>query len=117
MEKGNGLLHAVIYDEPETLRRLNALLRSTQELLARADDGRSAVSVLLSPESGKAARSLLAAMEALGRGAERPGAAEGLLPTLLFDPEYRSVAQDLQTVTRNFREVSEKAGPWPGASG
>ena len=116
VEKGRGLLHAVIYEEPETLRRLNALLRSTQELLARAETG-SAVSVFLSPESGKAARSLLAAMEALGRGAERPDAAQGLLPTLLFDPEYRSVARDLQTVARNFRAVSEKVAHGQGILG
>ena len=55
VEKGSGLLHAVIYEEPETLRRLNALLRSTQELLARAEQ-HSAISVFLSPESGRAAR-------------------------------------------------------------
>jgi phospholipid/cholesterol/gamma-HCH transport system substrate-binding protein len=117
VEKGKGLLHAVIYEEPETLRRLDALLRSTQELLARVETGGSAVSVFLSPESGKAARSLLAAMEALGRGAERPDAAQGLLPTLLFDPEYRSVARDLQTVARNFRDVSEKVAHGQGILG
>jgi phospholipid/cholesterol/gamma-HCH transport system substrate-binding protein len=108
VELGHGLLHALVYEEPETLRRLNALLGSTQELLSRARNGDSAVSVLLSPESGKAARSLLAAMDAIGRGAEKPGAGEGLLPVLLFDPEYRVVAEDLRTVTRNFRSVSEK---------
>jgi len=117
VEWGNGLLHAVIYEEPETLRRLNALLRGTQELLARAETGGSAVSVFLSPESGKAARSLLAAMEAFGRGAERQGASEGLLPTLLFDPEYRMVARDLQTVARNFRDVSEKVAHGQGILG
>jgi len=92
-------------------------LRSTQELLARAETAGSAVSVLLSPESGKAARSLLAAMEALGRGAEQPGASQGLLPTLLFDPEYRSVARDLQMVARNFRDVSEKVAHGQGILG
>ena len=47
-------------------------------------------------------------MDAIGRGAEKPGAGEGLLPVLLFDPEYRAVAEDLRTVARNFRNVSEK---------
>jgi phospholipid/cholesterol/gamma-HCH transport system substrate-binding protein len=107
VESGRGLLHALVYDEPETLRRLNALLGSTQELLAKAHAD-SAVSVLLSPESGKSARALLAAMDALGRGAQKPGAGEGLLSVLLFDPEYRSVAEDLRTVARNFRDVSEQ---------
>jgi len=117
VEQGSGLVHALIYEEPETLRRLNAVLRSTQELLARAQSGDSAVSVFLSPESGKAARSLVAAMDALGRGAEKPGAGEGLLSSLLFDPEYRSVAADLQVVARNFRDVSEKLAHGQGLLG
>ena len=106
--RSGGWLHALIYEEPETLRRLNALLASAQEILARADKGDSAVSLLLSPESGRSVRGLLAAMDALGRGAEKLGSGEGLLPTLLFDPQYKPVADDLQTVARNFREVSER---------
>jgi phospholipid/cholesterol/gamma-HCH transport system substrate-binding protein len=107
VEKGPGLLHALLYEEPETLRRLNALLVSTHDLVSKAQGGDSAVSVFLSPESGKSARSLLAAMEALGRGAEKPGAGDGLLSALLFDPEYRSVVEDARTIARNFRDVSE----------
>jgi phospholipid/cholesterol/gamma-HCH transport system substrate-binding protein len=117
VEQGPGLLHALLYEEPETLRRLNALLASTQDLVAKAQAGDSAVSVLLSPESGKAARSLLAAMEALGRGAEKPGAGEGLLSALLYDPEYRSVLEDARTIARNFREVSESLARGHGLLG
>ncbi len=117
VEAGHGLLHAMVYEEPEALRRLNALLVSTQELLSRAQSGDSAVSVFLSPESGKAARSLLAAMQAIGRGAEKPGAGEGVLSTLLFDPEYRPVADDLRTLARNFRDVSEKLAHGQGLLG
>ncbi|PYO54871.1 MAG: hypothetical protein DMD83_21545 [Candidatus Rokuibacteriota bacterium] len=117
VEKGHGLLHALVYEEPEALRRLNTLLSSTQDLLSRAQSGDSAVSALLSPESGKAARSLLAAMEALGRGAEKAGSGEGVLSALLFDPEYRVVAEDLRTVARNFRDVSEKLANGQGLLG
>jgi phospholipid/cholesterol/gamma-HCH transport system substrate-binding protein len=117
VEQGKGLLHAVIYDEPETLRQLNALLRSTQEIIARAQSGDNAVSVLLSPESAKAARSLLAAMEALGRGAEKPGAGEGVLSALLFDPAYRTMADDLKAVAQNFRDVSERVAHGQGLLG
>src|SRR5215468_1052817 len=108
VEKGKGWLHVLIYEEPESLRRLNALLTSTQALLDRAGSDESAVGVLLSRDSGRSVRSLLAAMEAFGRAAEKPEAGEGLLPTLLFDPQYKDVARDLQTLTRNFRDVSEK---------
>ena len=117
VEKGQGWLHTLVYEEPEALRRVNAILTSTQGLLAKADSRDSAVGVLLSPDSGKAARSLLAAMEALGRGADKPGAGEGLLTTLLFDPEYKPVAQDVQVVAKNLRDVSEKLAHGQGLLG
>lgn len=108
VETGGGWLHTLIYEEPETLRRLNALLGTAQAMLARADTGDNAVSVLLSPASGRAARALLAAMEALGRGGETAGDAQGVLPALLFDPQYRPVMDDLKAVAGNFRELSER---------
>lgn len=117
VEKGKGTLHALIYDEPETLRRLNGLLAAAQETIARTRDGQSAVGVLLAPESARGARSLVAAMEALGRGAEKSGGDEGLLSALLFDPQYKAVATDLQVVARNFREVSERVAQGRGLLG
>ncbi len=117
VERGKGWLHVLIYEEPESLRRLNALLTSTQQLLARAESNDSAVGVLLQRDSGKSVRSLLAAMDALGRAAEKPGATDGLLPTLLFDPEYKDVARDLRVLTRNFRDVSEKLAHGQGLLG
>ncbi|MGH7421894.1 MAG: MlaD family protein, partial [Candidatus Rokuibacteriota bacterium] len=114
VETGKGLVHALVYDEPETLTRLNALLTRTQSLLARAEQGDHAVGVLLSPESGKAVRSLLAAMEALGRGAEKLEARDNLLSALLYDPKYKTVADDLRVVARNFRDVSERVAQGQG---
>ena len=117
IEKGKGWLHVLIYEEPESLRRLNALMTSTQQLLARAESDESAVGVLLSRDSGKSVRSLLAAMDAFGRAAQKPDAGEGLLPTLLYDPQYKDVARDLQVVTHNFRDVSEKLAHGQGLLG
>jgi phospholipid/cholesterol/gamma-HCH transport system substrate-binding protein len=117
IEKGNGWAHALLYEEPQALRRLDEILVSTQALIARAQSPDSAVSAVLSPESGRAVRSLLAAMDALGHGAERAGAGEGLLTTLLFDPQYQPVARDLQVVARNFRDVSEKLANGQGLLG
>jgi phospholipid/cholesterol/gamma-HCH transport system substrate-binding protein len=117
VESGKGWLHVLVYEEPETLRRLNALLASTQALLERAQSGDNAVSVLLSRDSGRAARALLEAMAALGRPADKPAASEGLLAALLYDPEMKSVAQDLQVVARNFRDVSEKLARGEGLLG
>jgi phospholipid/cholesterol/gamma-HCH transport system substrate-binding protein len=117
VEKGKGWLHALVYEEPEALRRLSAVLSSTQQLISRAESGDNAVSVLLSKDSGKSARALLAALDALGRAAEKPGPDDGLLPALLFDPEYRPVARDLQLLAKNFREVSEKLARGEGLLG
>ena len=117
VERGKGWLHVLVYEEPEALRRLNGLLASTQQLIARAEGGESAVGVLLSKDSGKSARALLAALDALGRAAEKPGPGDGLLPALLFDPEYRPVARDLQVLAKNFREVSEKLARGEGLLG
>jgi phospholipid/cholesterol/gamma-HCH transport system substrate-binding protein len=117
IETGKGWLHVLIYEEPESLRRLNALLTSTQRLMARAESDESAVGVLLSPESGKSMRSLLAAMDALGRAAQKPEADGGLLPTLLFDPKYKDIARDLQVLTHNFRDVSDRLARGQGMLG
>jgi len=115
--KGKGWLHVLVFEEPESLRRLNALLVSTQRLIDTAASGDNAVSTLLSKESGKSARALLSALDALGRAAEKPSPSDGLLPTLLFDPEYRPVARDLQVLTRNFREMSERLARGEGVLG
>src|SRR5437899_10686937 len=117
VEKGRGWLHVLVYEEPEALRRLNAILISAEGLLARTERRESAVGVLLSKGSAKSGRALLAALDALGRAAEKPGPEDGLLPALLFDPEYRPVARDLQILARNFREVSEKLARGEGVLG
>ena len=117
VEKGSGWLHVLIYEEPEVLKRLNRVLTSTEQLLGETGRGQSAVGVLLSAESGRAARQLLVAMEALGKMAGRGKADEGLVAALLFDPEYKSVAQDLQVLTRNFRAVSERLAQGKGVAG
>lgn len=117
VEKGKGWLHVLVYEEPEAMRRLSALLSSIQQLIARAEGGESAAGVLLSKDSGKSARALLAALDALGRAASNPGPGDGLLPTLLFDPEYRSAARDLQILAKNFRDVSERLARGEGLLG
>ena len=117
VEKGSGWLHVLIYEEPEVLKRLNRVLTSTEQLLGETGRGQSAVGVLLSAESGRAARQLLVAMEALGKMAGRGKADEGLVAALLFDPEYKSVAQDLRVLARNFRTVSERLAQGKGIAG
>ncbi len=117
VEKGPGLAHALIYDEPVALKSLNATLVSTQALLDRIERGEGAAGVLTGKQSTDAAKRFVAAMDRLGRMMDRPGAEEGLLPTLLFDPQYKPVLEDLRVVARNFRDLSDRLAGGRGTLG
>jgi phospholipid/cholesterol/gamma-HCH transport system substrate-binding protein len=117
VEKGPGLAHTLLYEEPIALRRVNDLITSTQTLLARMERGEGAVGVLTSPQSTQAAKKLVAAMERFGAIADRPSGDEGLLTVLLFDPKYKSVLDDLQRVAHNFRDVSDRVAGGRGTLG
>jgi phospholipid/cholesterol/gamma-HCH transport system substrate-binding protein len=117
VERGPGLAHTLLYEEPIALRRVNDLLTSTETILARIERGEGAVGVLTSAESTQAARKLVAAMERFGALADRPAGDEGLLTALLFDPKYKSVLEDLQRVAHNFRDVSDRLAGGRGTLG
>jgi phospholipid/cholesterol/gamma-HCH transport system substrate-binding protein len=117
IEKGPGLAHTLLYDEPVALRRINDLIASTQTILSRVERGEGAAGVLTSAESTRAAKRLVAAMERFGAIADRPASDEGLLTALLFDPKYKSVLEDLQRVAHNFRDVSDRLAGGRGTIG
>src|SRR5262245_48301116 len=108
VESGPGLAHALLYDEPRALRRVNELIDRVDAVIARVERGEGAAGVLVSPESGAAARRLVAAVDRLAQIMERPEDQPGLLPGLLFDPQYRSVLDDASAVARNLRAVSDR---------
>jgi phospholipid/cholesterol/gamma-HCH transport system substrate-binding protein len=117
VEHGRGWAHVLLYEEPVALRRLNETITTTQKLLDRVAEGQGAAGVLLSPEGTAAAKRFAAALDRLGRLIDRPGAEEGVLPALLFDPKYKETLEDLRTVTRNLREVSDRIAGGRGALG
>jgi phospholipid/cholesterol/gamma-HCH transport system substrate-binding protein len=117
IEKGPGLAHTLLYEEPVALRRVNDLIANVQTVLARVERGEGAIGVLTSAESTAAARRLVAAMERFGAIADRPAGDEGLLTALLFDPTYKTVLDDLQQVAHNFREVSDRIAGGRGTIG
>ena len=117
VERGPGLAHTLLYEEPIALRRVNDLLASTQTIMDRIERGESAAGVLTSQQSTQAAKRLLAAMERFGAIADRPASDEGLLTALLFDPKYKSVLEDLQRVAHNFRDVSDRLAGGRGTLG
>ncbi len=116
VEKGRGWAHALVYEEPVALKRLGELIASTERILDRTDRGEGALGVLVSPSSGEAARRFLAAMDRVARLTEGRGD-DGLLPALLFDPKYRALLDELQAVTRNLREVSDRVAGGRGTLG
>ncbi|MBI4271189.1 MAG: MCE family protein [Candidatus Rokubacteria bacterium] len=117
VERGPGWVHALLYEEPVALRRLNQLITTTQALLERVAEGQGAAGVLISPEGTAAAKRFVAAMDRLGRLVDRPGLEEGLLPALLFDPKYRAALDDLRTVAHNLRGVSDRLAGGRGTLG
>ena len=109
VENGRGWAHALIYEEPVALRKMNDVIATTQRLLDRVERGEGAAGVLTSSQSTASARRFVAALDKLSRMAEQPGTAdEGLVPALLFDPKYKNVLEDLKVVAHNFREVSDR---------
>jgi phospholipid/cholesterol/gamma-HCH transport system substrate-binding protein len=117
VERGKGWAHALIYEEPAALRKLNELIASTQVLIDRVQRGEGAAGVLTSEPSAAAARRFVAAMDRLGRIVEQPSAEDGVLPALLFDAKYRTVLEDLRAVTRNLRDVSDRLAGGRGVLG
>jgi phospholipid/cholesterol/gamma-HCH transport system substrate-binding protein len=117
VEQGKGWAHALLYEEPVALRKLNDVIASTQEILDRLERGEGAAGVLTSPQSTDAAKRLVAAMNRLGALADGPREEDGALPALLFDPKYRSVLEDLRLVTRNLRDVSDRIAGGRGTIG
>jgi phospholipid/cholesterol/gamma-HCH transport system substrate-binding protein len=117
VERGRGWAHVLIYEEPVALRRINELVVTTQGLLDRVQRGEGAAGVLTSEQSTASARRLVAAMDRLSRVAEQPSPHDGLLPALLFDPQYRTVVEDLRIVARNLRDVSDRVAGGRGTLG
>lgn len=117
VERGPGWAHALLYEEPVALRRLNDLIASTQTVIDRVEKGQGAVGVLASPEGTASAKQFVAAMDRISRMVEHPEGEQGLLPGLLFDPKYRPLLDDLKTTAHNLREVSDRVAGGRGTLG
>jgi len=108
IEKGPGLAHTLLYEEPIALRQLNTAIASTQAVLDRVERGEGALGVLTSAQSTDAARRLVALMDRIGRTADRHPGEDGLLVALFFDPKYRAVLDEVREAAHNLRVVSER---------
>src|SRR5881409_2304516 len=117
VEHGRGWAHALVYEEPLALRRLNELIATTQTLIERVEKGQGAAGVLVSPESTESAKRFVAAMDRISGMVEQPEREPGLLPGLLFDPKYRPVLEDARVVAHNLREVSDRLAGGRGTLG
>ena len=117
IEHGRGWAHALLYEEPVALRRVNELIATTQALVERVEKGQGAAGVLVSPEGTASAKRFVAAMDRISVMVEHPEREQGLLPGLLFDPKYRPILDDLRIVAHNLREVSDRLAGGRGTLG
>jgi phospholipid/cholesterol/gamma-HCH transport system substrate-binding protein len=117
IERGKGWAHALVYDEPVALQKLNGLVASTQALVERVQRGEGAAGVLTSEQSTAAAKRFVAAMDKLSRVVEQPSAEDGVLPALLFDPKYRPMLDDARVMAHNLREISDRLAGGRGTLG
>ncbi len=117
IEKGRGLAHVLVYEEPAAVRKLDRLLASTQAILDRAERGEGAVGVLTSKESTEATRRFVRAMDRFAQAMDQKPGDGGLVPALLFDPKYRGLADDLRVVAKNLRDVSDRLAGGRGMLG
>lgn len=117
VEQGRGWAHALLYDEPVALHRLDSIIAEAQAILDRVQKGQSAVGVLTSPESAEAARRLVSLMDRIGRLGDGRVEDQGVLPALLFDPKYRRVLDDLGVTARNLRQISDRLAGGHGLLG
>ena len=117
VETGPGLAHALLYEEPIALKRVNELIARADAVIARVERGEGAIGVLTSEQSGAAARRLVASVDRLAQVMERPDEQAGLLPRLLLDPQYQSVLDDAKITARNLRDVSDRIAGGRGILG
>jgi phospholipid/cholesterol/gamma-HCH transport system substrate-binding protein len=117
VEHGRGWAHALLYEEPIALRRVNDLIATTQTVIERVEKGQGAAGVLVSPEGTASAKRFVAAMDRLSAMVEQPDREPGLLPGLLFDPKYKVVLDDLRVVSHNLRTISDRVAGGKGTLG
>jgi phospholipid/cholesterol/gamma-HCH transport system substrate-binding protein len=117
VEHGRGWAHALLYEEPVALRRVNQLIATAQTVIERVEKGQGAAGVLSSPEGTASAKRFVAAMDRISAMVEQPEREPGLVPGLLFDPKYRVVLDDLRAVTHNLRVISDRVAGGKGTLG
>ena len=117
VEKGPGLAHMLVYEEPLQLARVNEVLASMQQILDRTARGEGGLGVLTSEQSTAAARRLVAAIDRFASQMDRAPEEQGLLLQALFDPKYRTILDDAAVVAHNFRDVSDRIAGGRGTIG
>jgi phospholipid/cholesterol/gamma-HCH transport system substrate-binding protein len=117
VEHGRGWAHALLYEEPIALRRVNELIATTQTLIDRVEKGQGAAGVLVSPEGTASAKRFVAAIDRISAMVVEPEREPGLLPGLLFDPKYKAVLDDLRVVSHNLRLISDRVAGGKGTLG
>ena len=118
VEEGQGLLHALIYDESRAVLTLDRLLTRADQVVAAVERGEGTLGLLLRDrDAAQTVRRVLAAAEGLAQSVDRAREADGLLQALLFDPQGKAIVADLRETARHFRTVTERVARGEGLLG
>jgi phospholipid/cholesterol/gamma-HCH transport system substrate-binding protein len=118
VEEGRGLLHTLVYGESRLVQDLDGLLTRAGGLLTSVERGEGALGVLVrDADTARAVRRVVSAADDLARAVERARETDGLLQTLLFDPQGKAIVTDLRETARHFRDVTGRVARGEGLLG
>ena len=127
VEKGSGLLHALIYDEAggrfvqdlaPLVQTLNRNAARLEEILQRVHEGDGLLHALVFDEGGKALlEELKGTVSTLERFIGQLEGGHGFLGALLTDPQGAQILQDLRTVASDLKVISSDLAAGRGTLG
>lgn len=117
VQKGEGILHSLVFD-PKGKQMFDNLLSTTESLKGITQEMREGDNVfhtfLYDKEFKEGIKGLALISKKISQSLETE---QGLLPSLLFDPEKKALLDNLATVSANLKAITEKTAKGEGTLG
>jgi phospholipid/cholesterol/gamma-HCH transport system substrate-binding protein len=119
VKEGKGFLHTLLTDpNPEVVAQFTKLMASAQKLLQDIEKGQGLLHALVyDKQGGKAVKDLASAAGNLNELLVKLQGRDGLLATLLNDPNQKQVLTDLGQIMHDFRRVAADIAEGRGTVG